>query len=72
MFASNGNASDASVAPGASFIEIDDVNSPDSFVRWQTQNRTGSTSDAVSWSTSTSAGSPFNQRLFGAIEIKAA
>jgi hypothetical protein len=72
MFAANGNASDASAAPGSSFVEISDTNSADSFVRWQTQSRTASTSTAVSWTTATSGGSPFDQRLYGAMTIKEA
>ena len=72
MFASNGDASDASVAAGSSFVELVDTNATNSFCRWQTQNRTSSTSTAVSWTTSTSASSPFDQRIYGAIEIQEA
>jgi hypothetical protein len=70
--ANNGNGSDASATPGSSFLELFETNSPDSFEKWQTQARTGSVSDAVSWTTASSAGSPFDQRIFSAITIKAA
>jgi hypothetical protein len=70
--AANGNGSDASATPGSSFIELFETNSPDSFEKWQAQARTGSTSDAVSWTSATSASSPFDQRIFSALTIKVA
>jgi len=66
------DASDASVAAGSSFTELFETNSPDSFLKWQAQARTGSTSDAVSWTTSTPNTTPFDQRIFSALTIKAA
>lgn len=70
--AANGNGSDASATPGSSFVELFETNSPSSFEKWQAQARTGSTSTAVSWTTASSAGSPFDQRIYSALTIKVA
>jgi hypothetical protein len=72
VVAANGNGSDASATPGSSFAELFETNSPDSFEKWQAQARTGSTSDAVSWTSATSASAPFDQRIFSALTIKVA
>ena len=67
----NGDASDTSVAPGSSFTEIRESTITNSFAKWQQQSRTGSTSTAVSWTTSTSAGGDFQDRIYGAVIIRA-
>jgi hypothetical protein len=72
VITSNGNGSDATIAASASFTEIAEQYVTDSFAKTQAQSRTGSTSDQVEWTTTTSASSPFNTRVFGAIEVKAA
>jgi hypothetical protein len=72
LVGSDGLATDVSFSAGSSFTEISEYTSTDSFVRWQAQRRTGSTSTAVSWTSSTGAGGGFDQRLFGAVNIKAA
>lgn len=73
VIANNGDGSDTSAAPGANGgVEISDSTSPDSFGRWQLQERTGSTGTTFDWNTTSSVSASFQNRLFGAIEIKAA
>jgi hypothetical protein len=70
--AANSTASDASASSGSSFTELFETNTEGSFEKWSAQARTGSVSDAVSWTTASSASSPFDRRIYSAIEIKAA
>lgn len=60
------------VTAGSSFTAILQQTITNSFARWQTQSRTSSTSTAVSWTTTTDASTPFDQRIYAAMEIKAA
>ena len=72
LVGSDQNASDVTISPGASGgSQITNDVSPDSFVRVQTQARTGSTSTTFDWSTSTTASSPFFNRPFVAVTVKA-
>lgn len=73
VIANNGNASDVTIAAGSSFTLIGSPQvGTNAFAKSQTQSRTGSTSDQVSWTTTSSAGGAFQNRVFGALEIKAA
>jgi hypothetical protein len=70
--ANDGDAAGATIAPADSFVELAEYTTTDSFYKRQIQTRTGSTSTAVSWTTTTDAGGGYERRIFAALEIKAA
>lgn len=69
---STANGSGSSIGPGASggFTEAVEDYVNNSFLRTQSQFRTGSDSTVVDWAVTASTTAPFNQRLMAAIEIE--
>jgi hypothetical protein len=73
VITANADGSDASITAGSGFTLIGSAQYvTDSFAKAQTEFRTGSASDSVTFTTATSASSPFDTRVYGALEIKAA
>lgn len=70
VIAANGNGSDASATPGSSFVEDYEVNATNSFAKWESARRTASNSTAVSWTTATSAGATFQDRIYSAFTVR--
>lgn len=73
VIAANGDASDTTITAGSGFTLIGSPQvGTNAFAKAQTEFRTGSTSDQVTFGTTSSAGGAFQNRVFGALEIKAA
>jgi hypothetical protein len=73
VITNNADGSDATITAGSGFTLIGSPQyATNAFAKAQTEFRTGSTSDQVTFTTATSAGSPFDARVYGALEIKAA